>query len=164
MQKLLWGKFAIIKGNTWYDTVMNEHQPFWGWLVARYFSYNLDCEMLVNRVIFRENCFEQVYVRIRKPWHLLYLELIKSLLYLGPVATFRCTVWLGAAWVAGRRRRARDFVAKSWNKAYSMRRFPFMNNNDCQICFILLPNLLVWIEIINIQKLVTHVTHCLSGE
>ena len=34
-----------------------------------------------------------------------------------------------------------------------------MNNNGCQICFILLPNLLVWIEIIKIQKLVTHVTH-----
>ena len=53
--------------------------------------------------------------------------------------------------------------AKSWNKVYSMRRYPFMNNNGCQICFILLPNLLVWIEIINIQKLVTHVTHYLSG-
>ena len=38
-----------------------------------------------------------------------------------------------------------------------------MNNNGCQIYFILLPNLLVWIEIINIQKLVTNVTHCLSG-
>ena len=44
-----------------------------------------------------------------------------------------------------------------------MRRYPFMNNNGCQICFILLPNLLMWIEMINIQKLVTHITHCLSG-
>ena len=45
-----------------------------------------------------------------------------------------------------------------------MRRYPFMNNNGCQICFILLPNLLVWTEKKNnIQKLVTHVTHCLSG-
>ena len=33
--------------------------------------------------------------------------------------------------------------AKSWNKVYSMCRYPFMNNNGCQICFILLPNLLV---------------------
>ena len=32
--------------------------------------------------------------------------------------------------------------AKPWNKVYSMRRYPFMNNNGCQIC-ILLPNLLV---------------------
>ena len=38
-----------------------------------------------------------------------------------------------------------------------------MNNNGCQIYFILLPNLLVWIEIINIQKYSTNVTHCLSG-
>ena len=53
--------------------------------------------------------------------------------------------------------------AKSWNNVYSMHRYPFMNNNGCQICFILLPKLLVWIEIINIQKLVTHVTHWLSG-
>ena len=37
-----------------------------------------------------------------------------------------------------------------------------MNNSGCQIYFILLPNLMVWIEIINIQKLVTHVRHCLS--
>ena len=37
-------------------------------------------------------------------------------------------------------------------------RYPFMNNNGCQICFILLPNL----EIINIQKVVTHIAHCLS--
>ena len=43
-----------------------------------------------------------------------------------------------------------------------MRRYPFMNNNGCQIYCILLPNLLVWIEIINFQKLVTHVMHCLS--
>ena len=53
--------------------------------------------------------------------------------------------------------------AKSWNKVYSMCRYPFMNNNGCQNCFILLPNLLVWIEIINIQKLVTHVTNCFPG-
>ena len=48
---------------------------------------------------------------------------------------------------------------------YFLHRYPFMNNNGCQIYFILLPNLLVGIEIINIQKLVhvTHVTHCLSG-
>ena len=51
---------------------------------------------------------------------------------------------------------------KSWNKVYSIRRYPFMNNNSCQIYFILLPNLLVRKEIINIQKLITHVTHCLS--
>ena len=38
-----------------------------------------------------------------------------------------------------------------------------MNNKCCQICFILLPNFLLWIEKINIQKLVTHVTDCLSG-
>ena len=38
-----------------------------------------------------------------------------------------------------------------------------MNNNGCQFYLILLPNLLVSIEIIDIQKLVTHVTHCLSG-
>ena len=37
-----------------------------------------------------------------------------------------------------------------------MRRYPFMNNNGCQIYFILLSNLLLWIEIINFQKLVTH--------
>ena len=47
-------------------------------------------------------------------------------------------------------------------KVYFMRRYPFMNNNGCHIYFILLPNLLVWKKIINIQKLVTHVTHCLS--
>ena len=33
--------------------------------------------------------------------------------------------------------------AKSWNKVYSMRRYPFMNNNGCQIYFILSSNLLV---------------------
>ena len=54
--------------------------------------------------------------------------------------------------------------AKSWNKVYSMRRYPFMNNNSCQIYFILLPNLLVWIEIIDIQKLVTHVMHVPDGQ
>ena len=31
---------------------------------------------------------------------------------LGPVAQFRCTAWLEAAWAAGQRRRARDFVGK----------------------------------------------------
>ena len=31
---------------------------------------------------------------------------------LGPVAKFRCTAWLGEPWVAGRRRRARDFAGK----------------------------------------------------
>ena len=31
---------------------------------------------------------------------------------LGPEAKFRCTVWLGAAWVAGRRRQAQDFAGK----------------------------------------------------
>ena len=41
--------------------------------------------------------------------------------------------------------------------------YPFMNNNGCQIYFILLLNLLVWIEIIDILKNVTHVTHYLSG-
>ena len=44
-----------------------------------------------------------------------------------------------------------------------MRSYPFMYNNGCQIYFILLPNLLVWIEIINIYKFVTHVKRCLSG-
>ena len=34
-------------------------------------------------------------------------------------------------------------ASKSWNKVYSMRRYPLMNNNGCQIYFILLPNLLV---------------------
>ena len=38
-----------------------------------------------------------------------------------------------------------------------------MNNSGWQINFMLLPNVLVWIGIINIQKLVTHVTHCLFG-
>ena len=52
--------------------------------------------------------------------------------------------------------------AKSSNKVYSMHRYPFMNSNCCQIYFILfLP--VYKIEMINIQKLVTHVTHCLSG-
>ena len=51
--------------------------------------------------------------------------------------------------------------AKSWNKVYSMRRCPFINNNGSQVYFILLPSLLVWIEIINIQKLITHVTDVL---
>ena len=31
---------------------------------------------------------------------------------LGPIAKFQCTAWLGVAWVAGRRRRARDFAGK----------------------------------------------------
>ena len=31
---------------------------------------------------------------------------------LGPVAKFRCTAWLGAAWAAGRRRQARDSAGK----------------------------------------------------
>ena len=53
--------------------------------------------------------------------------------------------------------------AKSRNKVYSMHRYPFMNNNGRQIYFILLPNLLMWIEIFNIQELVSHVTHCISG-
>ena len=44
-----------------------------------------------------------------------------------------------------------------------MHRYPFMNNNACQIYFYLTPNLLVWIEIINIHKQVTHIMHCLSG-
>ena len=30
----------------------------------------------------------------------------------GPVAKFRCTAWLGAAWAAGGRRRAWDFAGK----------------------------------------------------
>ena len=38
-----------------------------------------------------------------------------------------------------------------------------MNNNGCQIFFILLPNLLVWIEVINIQELVTHVTYAFQA-
>ena len=42
--------------------------------------------------------------------------------------------------------------AKSWNKVYSMHRYPFMNNNGCQIYFILLPNLLVWKEIVKNSK------------
>ena len=66
---------------------------------------------------------------------------------LGPVAKSQCTAWLGGPWVASRRSRARDIAAKSWNEVYSMRRYPFMNNNGCQIYFILLLNLLVWIEI-----------------
>ena len=69
--------------------------------------------------------------------------------------------WLDGPWVAGWRRRRRGTLrAKSWNKVYSMCRYPFMNNNGCRIYFILFTNLLVWIEIINIQKLVTHVTRC----
>ena len=55
------------------------------------------------------------------------------------------------------------FCGQNLDKVYSMGRYPFMNNNGCQICFILLPNLLVWIEMINIQKLVTHIRHCISG-
>ena len=31
---------------------------------------------------------------------------------LGPVAEFRCTAWLGAAWAAGRPHWARDFTGK----------------------------------------------------
>ena len=36
----------------------------------------------------------------------------------------------------------RILQAKSWNKVYSLCRYPFMNNNGCQIYFILLLNLL----------------------
>ena len=39
----------------------------------------------------------------------------------------------------------------------------YVNNNACQIYFYLTPNLLVWIEIINIHKQVTHIMHYLSG-
>ena len=41
---------------------------------------------------------------------------------------------------------------QEWEAGYGPGRYPFMNNNGCQIYFILLPNLLVWIEIINIKK------------
>ena len=82
---------------------------------------------------------------------------------LGPVAKSGVRPdWAGSGCPVGGAGR-RILRAKSWNKVYSMRRYPFMNNNGCQIYFILLSNLLVWMEIINNQKLVTHVTHRLSG-
>ena len=42
---------------------------------------------------------------------------VGTLVYLGPVAKFRCTAWLGvawlgAAWAASRRRWVRDFAGK----------------------------------------------------
>ena len=64
------------------------------------------------------------------------IKILQTQIYLGPVAKFQCTAWLGGPWLGGQLAPGAGFCRQNLGIKYIPclgSRYPLMDNNGCQI-------------------------------